>query len=134
MRANKQYTILYWFITILISMIWLVNGLWCKVLHGVPRHEEIVARILGQAYAPHLTVAIGYAEMLMVVWILTGIWKRFCAVFQIVLVGVMNIIEYVLAPDLLLFGRMNIVFALLFMVVIYGNQFILLQKKQMEIK
>jgi hypothetical protein len=42
-----------------------------------------------------------------------------------VIVGTMNVIEFFLAPDLLLFGRMNIVFAFGFIVIIYINEFIL---------
>ena len=41
-----------------------------------------------------------------------------------VIVGTMNIIEFILSPDLLLFGRMNIVFASVFIAVIYLNEFI----------
>jgi hypothetical protein len=40
-----------------------------------------------------------------------------------VIVGTMNVIEFTLAPDLLLFGRMNIVFAAIFIVLIYVNEF-----------
>lgn len=68
-------------------------------------------------------MAIGASEILMVVWILTRIKSRFCAVFQIMIVGTMNIIEFILAPDLLLFGRMNIVFAAILIVLIYVNEF-----------
>lgn len=32
----------------LIALVWLVNGLWCKVLGHVPRHEAIVARVLSE--------------------------------------------------------------------------------------
>lgn len=41
----------------------------------------------------------------------------------------MNIIEFILAPDLLLFGRMNIVFASIFIGVIYVNEFIVGRSK-----
>lgn len=117
------------FTTFLICLVWFVNGFFCKVLNLVPRHQEIVARILGEEYSWLFTKAIGVSEMLMVVWILTRIKSRFCAIVQMIIVGVMNIIEFVLAPDLLLFGRMNIVFALIFIVVIYVNEFILTKRQ-----
>lgn len=97
--------------TYAIATVWIVNGLYCKVLGFVPRHEEIVARIVGAEYAPQLTVAIGVLEVLMAVWILSGIRPRWCLVAQVVIVAVMNLLEFFLAPDLLLFGRMNIVIA-----------------------
>jgi hypothetical protein len=99
-----------------------VNGFFCKVLNLVPRHQEIVGRILGEEYSWLLTKAIGISEILMVVWILSGIKRRLCALFQMAIVGIMNVIEFILAPDLLLFGRMNIVFATIFIAVIYVNE------------
>ena len=46
-----------------------------------------------------------------------------------VVVGSMNILEFILAPDLLLFGRMNIVFAAIFIGLIYVNEFIVVKRK-----
>lgn len=104
---------------------WLINGLYCKVLGFVPRHEQIVARILGSDNTALLTVAIGIAEVVMTVWILSGIRSRFCAITQIAVVVAMNIIEFVLAPDLLLFGRFNFVIAMMFVGIVYYNEFVL---------
>ncbi len=115
-------------LTCCIAAVWVGMGLFCKVLNFVPRHEQIVARILGAAYAGTLTRAIGVAEILMAVWILTGTESRLNAVMQIVVVGAMNILEFILAPDLLLWGRFNSIFAALFMIVVYYNEFVLHQK------
>jgi hypothetical protein len=111
--------------TTIICLVWFVNGFFCKVLNLVPRHQQIVGRILGEQYAGVLTKAIGISEMLMVVWIVSRVKSRLCAVFQMLIVGTMNIIEFVLAPDLLLFGRMNIVFASMFVAFIYSAEFLL---------
>lgn len=116
-------------LTTFICLVWLANGLFCKVLNLVPRHQEIVARILGEQYSWLITKAIGVSEMLMVVWILSRIKIRFCAIFQMVIIATMNMIEFVLAPDLLLFGRMNIVFASIFIVLIYVNEFVVKKSK-----
>ena len=110
--------------TSIITLVWFVNGFFCKVLNMVPRHQEIVVQILGEQYSGLFTKAIGVSEILMVVWIISKIKGRFCAVFQMVIVGTMNVIEFNLAPDLLLFGRMNIIFASMFIVLIYVNEFI----------
>ncbi|MBK6274999.1 MAG: DoxX-like family protein [Saprospirales bacterium] len=112
-------------LTTLIALVWLVNGLFCKVLHLVPRHEMIVSRILGFVYAPFLTKLIGFSEILICIWIMSNIKSRWCAIFQITLVATMNIIEYNFAQDLLLFGKLNLVFASLFILVVYYNEFIL---------
>jgi hypothetical protein len=110
-------------LAILISMVWLINGLFCKVLGMVPRHERIVSRILGERFAGTLTYIIGGLEILMVIWILSRFKSRWCAIVQIAVVATMNIIEFILAPDLLLFGRWNLVIALFFIFVVYVYEF-----------
>lgn len=101
----------------------MANGLFCKVLNLVPRHQEIVATILGQEHARLLTVAIGISEILMAVWILSGIKSRLNAIVQMGVIAVMNTLEFVLVPGLLLWGRFNALFALLLICVIYYNEF-----------
>lgn len=102
-----------------IALIWLVNGLYCKVLGLVPRHREIVARILGERFSGGITVLIGVAEILMAVWVLSGIKRRLCAVFQIGVVLMMNLMETFLVPDLLLWGRLNLLFACFFCLLVW---------------
>jgi uncharacterized membrane protein YphA (DoxX/SURF4 family) len=94
------------------AAVWLINGVWCKLLGGAPRHEAIVARVLGEAHAPLLTRLIGGAEIVMAFWILSGLARRLGAAAQITTVLTMNLIEFTLAPDLLLFGRYNLLVAL----------------------
>ena len=119
---------LYRLLTYAIALVWLINGLFCKVLNGVPRHEQIVARILGPDYAHPLTKAIGFSEILMAVWVISRIRSRLCALVQIGLVATMNSLEVVLAPDLLLFGKLNALNAGLFMAVVYCTEFRLAPK------
>jgi hypothetical protein len=119
--------------TTFICLAWFVNGLFCKILNLVPRHQQIVSEILGEEYSWLLTKIIGTGEILMVVWIVSRIQKRFCAIFQMVIIGTMNIIEFILVPDLLLFGKMNIVFAFLFIAVIYVNEFFLADRNQLKV-
>lgn len=116
-------------ITISIALVWFANGLFCKVLNLVPRHQEIVERILGETYALPITKTIGVLEIGMSIWVLSGIRSRFSAIFQLLIIATMNSLEFALAPDLLLFGRMNIVYAFLFMIIIYLNEFHIKTKK-----
>lgn len=118
---------------VVISLVWLINGLFCKILNFVPRHELIVSRILGTEYASLLTKVIGIAESLMVVWIISGIKSRYCAVFQMVIVATMNILEFIVVPDLLLFGRLNIVFAFFFIAIIYLSEFVIKDTRKFSI-
>jgi hypothetical protein len=112
-------------LTYLITLVWLANGLLCKVLGLVPRHAAIVARILGPTYAGPLTRLIGLAEIGMAIWMVSGLYRRWCVVAQILLVAVMNTLEAWLAPDLLLWGRANALFASLFIALLYYYEFIL---------
>ncbi len=105
------------------AAVWMINGLFCKTLNLVPRHQEIVSRILTTDHARLLTLLIGLAEIGMAAWILSGIRKRLNTVLQIVLIATMNTIEFILAPDLLLWGRANAIFALVFIILIYCNEF-----------
>ena len=109
----------------LISAVWLANGLVCKVLNLVPRHEKIVGRILGTEFSKPFTIVIGISEIIMAVWILTGVKSRLNAIVQMIIVATMNIIEFILVPDLLLWGRLNLLFAILFVLLIFYNEFVL---------
>jgi uncharacterized membrane protein YphA (DoxX/SURF4 family) len=91
----------------------------------VPRHQQIVARILGETYAPLLTKAIGFSEIIMAIWIVIGIFPRLNAWAQIIIIATMNILEFMLVPDLLLWGKTNAFFAFLFILLIYYKSFIL---------
>ncbi|MBL7910006.1 MAG: DoxX-like family protein [Bacteroidia bacterium] len=115
-------------LTYAIALVWLLNGLFCKLLNFVPRHQQIVGRILGNDHSFVLIKIIGALEVLMVLWILSGIKSRLCALTQLLIIGTMNIIEITLAPDLLLYGRANIFPALLLMSVIFVNEFFLRSK------
>jgi DoxX-like family len=122
---SKSKNSIHAIITYFIAAVWLVNGLFCKLLNFVPRHQQIVARILGTNHAGILTKTIGTAEILMAVWIISSIKPRFCAMAQIIIIATMNTIEFFKAPDLLLFGKVNACVALLFIVLIFYNEFIL---------
>ncbi len=122
----------YWSLTTFIALVWVINGLYCKVLDMVPRHGRIVGEILGEAYSKELTVLIGVSEVFMGLWVLSTFKSKWNALTQIFIVLLMNIIEIVLVPDLLLWGRLNMLFAVLFSLVIYFNEFVLARKLKSE--
>ncbi|MCZ2395013.1 MAG: DoxX-like family protein [Chitinophagales bacterium] len=115
-----------------IAVVWFANGLFCKVLNLVPRHEQIVATILGNDHSRLLTILIGLSETVMAIWILTKFKSKLNAITQMIVVGTMNIIEFIVVPDLLLWGRLNIVFAFLFIGLVYYNEFILNKKLNLQ--
>jgi hypothetical protein len=115
-------------LTFCIAIVWMVNGLFCKVLNLAPRHEQIVAGILGDDYSSILTILIGFSEIFMAIWVLSKFKSRLNAIAQITIVGLMNILEFILVPDLLLWGKLNSLFAFLFIMVVYFNEFYLNKK------
>lgn len=119
---------LYKSIRILIAIVWLVNGLFCKVLDLVPRHRQIVEHILGSEYSSQLTILIGVSEIFMALWILSAYKSRINALVQMIIVAVMNILEFILVPELLMWGKMNSLFAFLFICLVGYNEFILKNK------
>lgn len=116
-------TSVYKILTACIAIVWIANGLFCKVLNLVPRHEQIVASILGCDYSRLLSMLIGLSEIIMAVWIQSGYQSRINAIAQILIVAIMNTLEFILVPDLLLWGKFNSLFALAFIAVVYFNEF-----------
>ena len=124
MSDKNKHTILIY----ILSTVWLVNGLVCKVLNLVPRHEEIVAQILGAEHSRLFTVLVGLSEVIMAIWIFSKFKSKLNAVAQITVVAVMNTLEFILVPDLLLWGKLNSFYALLFIGLVYYTEFVLNKK------
>ncbi|WP_369996529.1 DoxX-like family protein [Winogradskyella sp.] len=120
MKKDKTYKIL----VIINASVWIINGLLCKVFILVPRHQEIVATILGNDYSGIMTKVIGMMELLLAIWIISDYKTKLHATLQIFTVMTMNVIEFFLVPDLLLWGKFNIIFALAFISLIHYTYFI----------
>lgn len=112
-------------LNLFIATVWFINGLFCKVLNLVERHEHIVSQILGTPYSRVLTPIIGVLEILMAIWILSKIKPKLNAITQITVIVIMNILEFTITKDLLLWGAYNVVFALMFLLIIYYKNFII---------
>jgi uncharacterized membrane protein YphA (DoxX/SURF4 family) len=111
-------------LTYLIALVWFVNGFFCKVLNLAPRHEQIVARILGNPHARLFTFLIGFAEIIMAIWIIARFKTKLNATLQIIVIVLMNSLEFIIAPNLLMWGKLNVIFAFIFVCLIYYNEFI----------
>ena len=88
--------------TILIGSVWVFHGLFSKLSNGVPRHRQIVGRILGEGIADRATLVIGILEILLGLWIFSGIRRRTCALVQTLALVSMNFLEILRARDLLI--------------------------------
>ena len=85
-----------------VAGVWIASGLVAKVLGLVPRHEAIVAAVLGPRSAPLATVLIGIAEVGLAIWLLSGVWPRMCAAVQTAAIVAMNALELTYTRHLLL--------------------------------
>jgi hypothetical protein len=115
-------------LTFCIATIWIANGLFCKVLNLVPRHQQIVAKLLGNEHSLLLTIIIGCSEILMAIWILSNVKSGFNAIAQILVIATMNTLEFIFVPDMLLWGKANAIFAFILILVVYFNEFYLNKK------
>lgn len=91
-----------WAIRIVTAGVWFFFGLVLKVLGAEPRHEAIVAAVLGSAVAGPATVLVGLGEVVLGVWVLSGWRPRLCAAAQTAAILTMNTLELIFAQELLL--------------------------------
>ena len=89
-------------LTIFIGSVWVFHGLFSKLAGGIPRHRQIVGRILGERMADQATLMIGILEISLGLWIFSGIQRRTCAWVQTLALASMNFLEILLAKDLLI--------------------------------
>jgi len=80
---------------------------------------------MGESIARPVTLMLGLAEIAMAIWILSRNKPRLNAITQMTIVLTMNILEYFYASEYLLWGKLNAVFAVLFLCLVYYNEFIL---------
>jgi uncharacterized membrane protein YphA (DoxX/SURF4 family) len=77
---------------VVLALVWLYEGLWCKLLSGCPSHAAIVRSLpppLARS-AVALLMAVGAAEVALGLWILSG-WKARLAFWaQALLLVLMN--------------------------------------------
>jgi hypothetical protein len=85
-----------------IALVWLYEGLWCKVLGRMPHQEEVLgSHPLFRRWARPALLSLGLLEVAIAVWVLSG-WEAFlAALFQTVLLVTMNV-------NGLLFARQHI--------------------------
>ena len=84
------------------AAVWIFHGLFSKLLSGIPRHERIVARVLGSDHSHVVTLVVGACEIAMGFWILSRRASKTCAAVQTTALVTMNILEIAMARDLLL--------------------------------
>ncbi|HEX9367633.1 MAG TPA: DoxX-like family protein, partial [Vicinamibacterales bacterium] len=87
-----------------VAAVWLVHGLYNKLLGGSARHLAIVQSVpgLGGVAGERVLTAVGVGEVAIALWVLSGWRPRLCAVTQTVALLSMNVVELTWARPLLL--------------------------------
>jgi len=75
-----------------IAMVWFYQGLWCKVLGGVPHQEALISTMpfIRAAEVRLALITLGLIECGLAVWVLSGQRMRQAASVQTALVAAVN--------------------------------------------
>lgn len=75
-----------------IAVVWLYQGLWCKVLGGVPHQQAVISSVpfLSGAEARFGLIGLGLFECGIAMWVLSGKRMRQAATVQTALLVAMN--------------------------------------------
>jgi uncharacterized membrane protein YphA (DoxX/SURF4 family) len=75
-----------------IALVWLYQGLWCKVLGCVPRQEAVISTVpfLGAREVRVALITLGMVECGLALWVLSGQRMRQAAIVQTALLVAMN--------------------------------------------
>ena len=85
-----------------VASVWLLFGLVFKLLGFLPRHLQIVERVVGARFAKPVLRAVALAEVTLALWMGLGRWLPACMAVQTALIAGMNTCELRYARDLLL--------------------------------
>jgi hypothetical protein len=85
-----------------VAFVWLLFGLLFKALDAVPRHRQIVARVVGEKRGAAVLWLVALAEIGLGMWMLVGRALPLCMAAQTLLIVSMNTLELRYARDLLL--------------------------------
>ena len=81
-----------WLIHAAVALVWLYEGLWCKLLRGQPHEFEVIGAVpaFGPRLGARILLFIGVVEVAVAAWTLSGQAALPCAVFQTGLLIALN--------------------------------------------
>jgi hypothetical protein len=85
-----------------VASVWIVFGLVFKALDAVPRHRQIVARVVGEGRAGLVLWLVAFGEIGLGAWMIAGRFLPLCMGIQTAALVSMNTLELRHARDLLL--------------------------------
>ncbi|HLZ63162.1 MAG TPA: DoxX-like family protein [Ktedonosporobacter sp.] len=82
----------FWLIHVGVIVVWLYEGLWCKLLHSESHEFQVVEAVpyFGLRIGALFLKTLGVAEVALAVWVLSGIAPTLCALVQTLLLIMLN--------------------------------------------
>jgi len=73
-----------WSMRVAIAIVWLYEGVWCKLFARGPGQLEVVAAVpfLGERRSTQFLRALGLVETTVGLWVLSGLFPGYCALAQ----------------------------------------------------
>jgi uncharacterized membrane protein YphA (DoxX/SURF4 family) len=81
-----------WLVRLAVAGVWIYEGLWCKILGREKNELRIVQAVprLGERYGRAFLLALGWVELALGAWVLSGWAPGLCALVQTVLLVALN--------------------------------------------
>jgi uncharacterized membrane protein YphA (DoxX/SURF4 family) len=82
----------FWLVRVAVAGVWIYEGLWCKILGRAENELRVVEAVprYGARYGRPFLAALGWAELALGLWVLSGFAPGFCALAQTVLLVALN--------------------------------------------
>jgi predicted DCC family thiol-disulfide oxidoreductase YuxK/uncharacterized membrane protein YphA (DoxX/SURF4 family) len=92
---RAPHSLVFWILTLFVASVWIYHGLFSKLLHVYPRHLLIVQSVPGLAgdVGVRVLILVGTCEVLLGLWVLSGVAPRIAAIVQTFTLLSMNVIE-----------------------------------------
>lgn len=81
-----------WLVRVAVAAVWIYEGLWCKILGRAPNELRIVQAVpnYGARFGKPFLLTLGWVELALGLWVLSGIAPGLCALAQTVLLVGLN--------------------------------------------
>lgn len=82
-----------WLVKGAVALVWIYEGLYCKLFRGDPRQFEIVRQVpkYGERFGTPFLITLGIVELLIGIWVLTYQQQVLCAILQTALLCILNL-------------------------------------------
>jgi uncharacterized membrane protein YphA (DoxX/SURF4 family) len=82
-----------WLMQCSVAAVWLYEGLWCKLLGRTPSQVEVVTAVprLGARFGVAFLKSLGVLEVVLAVWVISGVAPALCAVTQTAVLVTLNV-------------------------------------------